>query len=110
MFGNILQDPPPLHTWRYPLGVLAYEAIDCLLGKIERGDVDASSIVMVLRSCVCPTERVPLDLSNFSFLATESWDEVLRVLKLIRVTQGLRREDFKDGGIRFARLVLKGSD
>lgn len=105
MFGHALRDPPPLFTWRSQPGVLASSALDLLLAKVESDDIDAEPIAAILASCAAPLEDRPLALSTLALLTKESWEHVLHLFAFVRITQGLRADDFEDIGVRFKRLV-----
>ncbi|WP_148044773.1 hypothetical protein [Stagnimonas aquatica] len=108
MFGYALLDPPPLFEWKSELGVSARSAAEQLLASIEANDVDASLIAQILACCAYPMDQWPLDLLQISLLTDGSWSRVLRVLELVRKTQGLRPNDFHDGGARFQRCIALG--
>ena len=102
--GLVWTDPPPLFEMRSPHAVNAVEALDALMDLAEAGGTDADAVVDILAAFDDPLAH-PLHLHVLGALRPQAWAHVALTLDMLRLTNGVRACDFRDGGRRFRSIV-----
>lgn len=103
-FGLVWTDPPPLFEMRSPHAANAVEALDALMDLAEAGGTDADAVVDILAAFDDPLAH-PLHLQLLGALRPQAWAHVALALDMLRLTNGVRACDFRDGGKRFRSIV-----
>jgi len=103
-FGLVWTDPPPLFEMRNAHAVNAVEALDALMDLAEAGGTDADAIVDILAAFDDPIAR-PLHLHLLGALRPQAWAHVALALDMLRLTNGVRACDFRDGGRRLKSIL-----
>lgn len=103
-FGLVWTDPPPLFEMRNPHAINAVEALDALMDMAEAGGTDADAVVDILAAFDDPVAH-PLHLHVLGTLRPQAWAHVALALDMLRLTNGVRACDFRDGGRRFRSIV-----
>ena len=93
---------PPLFELRTARD--AVEALDALMDLAEAGGTDAEAVLDILTAFDKP-ETHPLHLKLLGSLTPFTWSYVALALDRLRLTNGLRACDFRDGGQRFRSIV-----
>ena len=103
-FGLVWTDPPPLFEMRNPHAMNAVQSLDALMDIAEAGEEDAEVVIDVLAAFADPVER-PLALHLLGALKPRAWAHVALCLDMLRLTQGVRPQDFRDGGQRLKAIL-----
>lgn len=104
--GPTWAEAPRLWKARHEPGASTHKAVDFLLERIEHRMHDSQNIRALLAGCFGELET-PVELTHLWQLSQDSKPAAHAVLEWVGSVGGLQLDDFRDGGVRFLRLVLR---